>query len=328
MAHIFEVQMPDGSILEIDAPKDTPIAAIKQRAQSHWNQSRTMPPPGIPRPALPEGLQPPSNPAFDPAAMRGDEALLQRLVGAGKWAGDTAMQGVQWGQNVLGMPVSPTPMDAKGREYLAPTNPEQAAGMEGAGYAAAVAPIGKGAQLAKSLLPSTVRAGKKFEQIMAAAGDLPIDTAQAEEVAARALELSQRGSSLPKVFGNFIKNRAAKPVKMGGGTKFQMPPDPMTYSVGRDFASNAGALSTTERTAMNAKMQAQVAKLADALKQANRGPADQVGMGRLYDEAMKEYAQAKRLADALAATKKFAKKAAPIAGAGFLGTELIRRGLD
>lgn len=39
-SHIFEVEMPDKSILEIEAPETTPIELIKQRAAQHWNQSR------------------------------------------------------------------------------------------------------------------------------------------------------------------------------------------------------------------------------------------------------------------------------------------------
>lgn len=37
-SHIFEVELPNGEILEIEAPEDTPVEAIKARAQSYRNE--------------------------------------------------------------------------------------------------------------------------------------------------------------------------------------------------------------------------------------------------------------------------------------------------
>lgn len=159
------------------------------------------------------------------------------------------------------------------------------------------------AQAIKSIygkIPTTAKAGQKFEQVMGAAKDVPIDLTNADEAIARAKELRQRGSTLPKVLNDYIKNRAAGAVNM---------PNPMTYEVGRDFASNAGALSIRETTAMNAKMQRQVAEFADAMKTANREAAAKVGMGELYDQAMKEYHQAKNLIAAGKIVKKGAVEA-------------------
>ena len=35
--HIFEVEMPDGKILEVDAPVGTPQEQIRARAKKHWD---------------------------------------------------------------------------------------------------------------------------------------------------------------------------------------------------------------------------------------------------------------------------------------------------
>jgi anti-sigma factor RsiW len=61
---------------------------------------------------------------------------------------------------------------------------------------------------------------------------------------------------------------------------------------------------------MNAKMQAQVAEFASAMKDANREAAVKVGMGEIYDAAMKEYRQAKTLQEASDVLKKWAPRVA------------------
>lgn len=166
-------------------------------------------------------------------------------------------------------------------------------------------------------LPSKTRAGAKFEQVMSKAKDVPLDTSEAQSAVERAQELRTRGSSMPKVLNDFAKNRKAATGDFMGVEVT----DPMSYEVGRDFASNAGALSTREVTAMNAKMQAQVAKFAKAMKDANRQAAESVGMGDLYDQAMKEYRQAANLQEASVVARKWAIRA----GLGVLGIEGAKR---
>lgn len=131
-------------------------------------------------------------------------------------------------------------------------------------------------------IPTEAKAGLKFDAVAAKANAVPVNTAAADAIVARAQELRSRGSTLPKVLNDFIKAR-----KEGA-------PD-VTYEAGRDFSSNAGALSTRETTAMNAKMQRQVAQFSNAMKEANREAAVKVGMGDMYDSAMKEFRQAKTI---------------------------------
>jgi hypothetical protein len=171
--------------------------------------------------------------------------------------------------------------------------------------------VGMGAGALLSKLPSAARAGTKFESVMGKAKDVVLDTTKADEAALRAMELREHGSTLPKVLRDFIKTRESGA--------------PITYKSGRDLASNAGALSSREATAINAKMHRQVSEFAAAMKDANRGAAEKAGVGKLYDEAMKEYRQAKNIEEAGKIVKKWAARLAFTAGlgaAGGLGYEL------
>lgn len=257
-----------------------------------------------------------------------------RLIGAGQTAGKIGLGTMQWFQNALGMDVTPTPV------WLEPKNPTQRLGQTITKLAASLAPaaITAGASLPiatagsavtgglqsddpqtammaaivggivpsvsgamKELIarfPSKARAGAKFQTVMGQAANEPLDTSAADAVAARASELKSRGSSLPKVLNDYLKNRRAAT-------------DPMTYRVGRDFASNAGAVSAREATRMNAPMQAQVVKFSQAMKTANREAAARAGVGDLYDEAMREYAKAANLAEKTEIVKKWVQKNGP-----------------
>ncbi len=199
-----------------------------------------------------------------------------------------------------------------------PLTPEQEIGAK-IGTLGMIAPGAESAIAAmKAKFPSVASAGSKFEQIMNAAKDVPIDTTAAKEVLAKAQALRERGSVLPKVMNDFAK--ATNPIELGG---VAVNPS-ITYEAGRDFASNAGALSQRETTAMNAKMQRQVAQFGTALKDANREAAVKVGMGDLYDSAMKEYRQAKTLGDAAEVLKKWGVRALAVAAAGSAGAAGVK----
>lgn len=174
--------------------------------------------------------------------------------------------------------------------------------------------IGLAGRAGLRAIPKEARAAARFDQVLAKAKDVPISTTLPDAVLARAQELRQRGSQMPKVLSDYMKNR-----KEGKFMGQPVPAEPMTYEVGRDFASNAGALSTKEITAMNAKMQRQVAKFSQAMKDANREAAVKVGMGDVYDQAMKEYSRAKSIADKKAIIKKHAGKWALTVGLGAAG---------
>ena len=137
-----------------------------------------------------------------------------------------------------------------------------------------------------AVIPSSQRAGENFQKVMRGAGTIPINTAEAGDIALRAKEMGDRGATVPKVISRFVK-AATDP----GAT-------PITYEVGRDFASNAGRLSAQERMKANPAMSRQVAMLAKSLNTANEAAAEQAGLGEVYRAAMKEYRQAQQMKEA------------------------------
>ncbi len=164
-----------------------------------------------------------------------------------------------------------------------------------------------GSKLASALaskLPSKTAAGAKFATVMQGAKDIPIDTTQVGNAVLRADELAKTGSSLPKVLRDYMKYPAGQD---------------MPYEVGRDFAVKSGALSAIEKEAIDRPMARQLAKFADALKEANRGAAEQAGLGSVYDAAIKEYRQASTIANAAEIAKKWAVRAAIAGGLGAAG---------
>ncbi len=267
--------------------------------------------------------------------------MLNRLKGAARSVGRVGMGGLQYGQYLAGAKVSPTPMALEpsldpnqavgekvgqlGVASLAGGGslPVQAAtgaltgglmeqGEGGTGTTGALiggalpvaAKVTSGAISKLRSMMSTEPAASKFEQVMAKAKDVPLNTAEAEKAVLRAEELLQRGSTMPKVIRDFIKSDK-----------------PMTYEVGRDFASNASGLSSREATALNSKMHRQVSTFAAALKDANREAAASVGMEDVYDAAMKEYRQAKTLQDAAEVLKKWGGRALAVAALGAAGAK-------
>jgi hypothetical protein len=154
----------------------------------------------------------------------------------------------------------------------------------------------------KDLIPTTTKAGAKFEQIAAATNQVPVDTTAAEQVLERAKEMSKHGGSpLPRVMKKL--DTALQPSD-------QPFSNVLTYKETKDFADAAGAQSVKALNAQNKAMQRQVGQFAEALKTANRDAAAQVGMGDIYDAAMKEYRQAMTLKEASDVLKKWAPRVA------------------
>lgn len=206
-------------------------------------------------------------------------------------------------------------------EGLLPGGPmiHQAAGdIQAGNYGAGLARIGEVAApfaLAKGVdaIPRMSRASTNFDTVMSGARNEPINTAPARTITDRALTLASRGGTAPKVVGDF--DRATTPAAPGSA------PPPITYEAGRDFASNAGKLSTTESQAMKGDMGRQVKLLSQALNDANRDAAARVGLGSQYDAAMKEYRQANQIQSGV---KTAAKIAVPMLGLGMAG-QLARK---
>jgi hypothetical protein len=158
------------------------------------------------------------------------------------------------------------------------------------------------------LMPNAARAGANFQKVMGAAGDQPVATGPAGDIALRAHEISSHGATLPKIFRDFLRETTTpgKP--------------PLTYEPARDFASNAGRLSAQESLNANPVMKRQVALFSKALDEANAAAAENAGQGPLYKNAMREYRNAKRIEDVKDTLKDIAtSKAAKYGAAAGIG---------
>lgn len=161
------------------------------------------------------------------------------------------------------------------------------------------------AKAAVNAIPSAARAGEKFQDVMGAAKDVVVDTKEIGDAALRIYQLSERGGSMPKAVRDLLK-RVTDPAKPG-----------MAYPEARDFASNIGRLSADEMRRLTPVVRREVAQLAAALNRANAEAAKLAGKGAEYKSAMREYARAMQLKDALDIVIKKAKQAAlPAAGLG------------
>jgi hypothetical protein len=157
-------------------------------------------------------------------------------------------------------------------------------------------------------IPTTKKAGAKFQQVQAKAKDIPLNLKKADDVALEAVEMGGRGGdpgtgyTLPKVFRDYMRRRERSPE--------------MTYETGRKFASKAGDLSAAEKQAYEGAMQGKITQFSRALDESNRAAAESVGMGKVYDQAMKEYRQAMTIREKGAIVQKWAKRAAAATALG------------
>lgn len=178
--------------------------------------------------------------------------------------------------------------------------------------AEAAIPVGGAAKAAITAIPRTARAGEKFQEVMAAAKDVPIDEKEVGDVALRIYQLSERGGTMPKAVRDILK-RMTDPQKT-----------PLAYGEARDFASNISRLSANEFGRLNPTVAREVANLRVALNQANANAAKQAGKLDEYKSAMREYAQAMRLREAVDKAVKVVKKAAPWATGAGMGMWMTR----
>lgn len=178
-----------------------------------------------------------------------------------------------------------------------------------------------GAATLKEGLPNLQRAGAKFQEIMGKAKDIPLKTEPLKEILQGSQELSATGSRAPLVMRRLTRalNPDLPPVA-GQTVAGEIP-----YSMGQKFGTVAGRLSAGERAVTDAPMQAQVGKLAAALREANRAAASTAGAtegaipvnyGDLYTNAVNEYRRAKKFEDAVEAAKDVVRSRSFKIGAG------------
>jgi hypothetical protein len=169
-------------------------------------------------------------------------------------------------------------------------------------------PAVKAGKTALEAIPSAARAGEKFQDVMSAAKNIPIDVADVGDAALRIQQLADRGGSMPMAVRKILL-RMTDPKKAG-----------MVYEESRDFASNISRLSADEYKRMTPVVAREVAKLSASLNKANAVAAQAAGKGAEYKAAMREYARAMRIQDAISSTLTGAKKAVPWMGAAGAAT--------
>ncbi len=203
---------------------------------------------------------------------------------------------------------------AQAHQKTAYSNTEQRVGGAAETAAELLAPAGK----AVNAVPRLARAGKNFETVMGAAKNIPIDVNAPGQVGLRILELSDAGAQLPQVVRKFL-NRVTSPKKA-----------PVTYKEARDFASNVSRLSADEAQRLTPVIKRELADLRVTLNASIAEAAKKAGKLDEYQAAMKEYAQAMKMRDAISKTWKGVKKAAVPAGVGgaaYYGARKIRQTL-
>ena len=156
----------------------------------------------------------------------------------------------------------------------------------------------KGGQALQAAIPTATKAGAKFQDVMAAARNQPVDISGPGNVALRIQQLSERGGSMPKAVRDFLK-RVTDPDK-----------GPLVYEEARDFASNISRLSANEFGRLTPAVAREVHGLRVALNKAIENSAAQVGKGDTYRSAMNDYRQSARIRefkdDAVKAAKRIA----------------------
>ena len=163
---------------------------------------------------------------------------------------------------------------------------------------------------AAGAIPTTAKAGAKFQSVMGAAHSVPVDVNGPGAVALRIAELADRGGSMPMAVRKFLA-RITDPQKAQ-----------MTYQEARDFASNISRLSANEYGRLTPAVAREVAGLRVSLNEAVAKAAEKAGKGAEYQAAMREYAQAMKIKNAIDAVAEGAKKGLPYATAAGAGTWL------
>ena len=178
---------------------------------------------------------------------------------------------------------------------------------------AAIPPAMKGA---RALIPAKAATAAKFQTVMAAAKNTPVNIADPGNVALRIQQLAERGGSMPKVVRDFLR-RVTDPDK-----------GPIVYEEARDFYSNISRLSADEYKRLTPVIAREVGNLRAALNRSIEGAARQAGKLPEYQAAIREYARRARVEDFASDVWKDVKRYAVPGGALYYGfrklSDLVR----
>lgn len=175
-------------------------------------------------------------------------------------------------------------------------------GVDNPGTTLAFTALGAGGRAARPLIPSSTRAGARFQEVMGATKNVPVNINDPGSVALRIQQLAERGATMPKVARDFLK-RVTDPAK-----------PPMVYEEARDFYHNISRLSADEFKRLTPVMKREVGNLRTALNRSIEGAAQQAGKLSEYQSAMREYARRAQLDDLASDIWQGTKRALPFAG--------------
>ncbi len=345
-------QLPDGTILEF--PDETPDAIMDQRVKEHLAVLQTPDKGTVSTAQAQQGFaakpfgpdeRSPSQVLQDSIGnnLEGVGQFVAGIPGMVKEAGsaildafnpagmqrnvDRGMSMLQSGKDAASPLLNDTAnlaaILANKRSNIPQSSPEQQRGygnasgqfaaplIAGAGIAAAPEAAGSLAEAlrnrptAGNVNAIKASAGANFQKALAGAKGIPLDVTEPGRIAMEAQQYASTGANLPKVISDYIKYPAD-------------PVSPIDYSIGRQFAQNAGDMAYGERALTNKTMLGKVKQFGQAMDTANREAAIKGGVVNEYDAAMKEFARASNLAEKNAIIKKWAGRIA--VGTALAGT--------
>jgi hypothetical protein len=167
------------------------------------------------------------------------------------------------------------------------------------------------------MIPNAKRAGQAIGEVEQAIGHQPIETAKPMLAVHEAEGLLGHGSP-PEPLQAFSKRMATK---FEGDQATQIP-SRLTFGEGRNIYSAASDLTRDQMNSMTGKMGRQVRTFASELGNSLQEAANKFGEGEKYQQAMKEYHNAKTLGDMVDIAKKWGVRGAVGYGLYNLGGEI------
>lgn len=159
------------------------------------------------------------------------------------------------------------------------SNPDQ---MVGKGIETGLEMLG-GGEGAGKVLPSAKRAGQVFESISKDAAKAPVTLNKAAEPILELYDLANTGSNIPKGVRQLL-SRATQP-----------DGNPILYPEARKFASRISSSSVAERLTGDPNMKRVLGSLREAFNSDVADAAASVGRGDEHQQAMQEFANARKL---------------------------------
>jgi hypothetical protein len=260
---------------------------------------------------VPEGLQGP------PSIQEGNREALQRgLPGIGKSVlgtiGDTGALVNKL--PVVGNAIAPKSEVDYYQQHAKANNPDEEAGKVFGDIAQMAIPTGEAAEA----LPSAKRAGQVFESIAKDAANAPVNLSRSGPILEELKGLGSTGSNLPKAVRQLINTTKppvlskvdAARVLLGGevspltdlqkaqkvlGYDVDASPGQLLYPKARQFASRISNSSIAERLTSDPNLKRVLGSLREGFNADVGDAANAAGRGQDYEQAMREYANAKKL---------------------------------